>query len=346
MREKILREKINEISVFETFLCIFVIYIHVASEGLSNYIKPSIISLLVYTSSKMVAFVVPAFIFSSGLKALYKYSSDKSFNYIKFMIERLKRIYLPYLICVIGYYLYFVFRLHYFDFNIGNLLEYIFYGSLVAHFYFIVTIMQFYWLMPLWHKMCEKIPFIISFTVSLAITVFMRVYLTNILNNAGWRYSDRIFPFYLIFWVVGCYAGYNYKKFAEILSKFKPVLYFGAILLTVHFSMQYLNYCGFIYYKYGEYIHIAFCMIYAFAFYAIICDAMPFFTKFMKVFKPVSNAAFYIYLIHVIIIYECNYWLSIGNISSLTVRFVIRAICTYTASFGISLLYVYLKRRE
>ena len=336
--------KIDEITVFEDFLCLFVIMIHTVSVCITNYVKPGIISSLFYIFSRFLTFAVLAFLFSSGLKALYKYKNCVGqFNYAGFILDRVKKIYVPYVICVILYYLYFVFRLNYFPFEISELFRYIFYGNLSAHFYFIVVIMQFYLLMPLWHLICTKIPFSLSFFAALLITYITRLCLVDVFP--GFMYFDRIFPYYSVFWVTGCYAGYNYDRFTEIISKYKSAVYLSALLVTSHVFLQYLNFCNIIVYKYREYVHVIFCLVFTVAFYLLVTDSIVLFKKLMPVLKKTSAITFYIYLIHVLVIFECNYLMDSLQIISTTQRFLIRTFFAYTISFTSSSIYVSAKKK-
>jgi peptidoglycan/LPS O-acetylase OafA/YrhL len=336
------RERIEEITAFEDFLCLFVVMIHAVSESISQYIKPGILSAVFYVFSRFLYFAVPAFLFASALKTVMKYK-DGGFKYIRFLLDRLKRIYLPYVIWVVLYYLYFVFRLLYFPFNITDLLEYIFYGSIAAQFYFIVTLMQFYILMPLWRKMCEKIPFAVSFFTALVLTYIVRIYLTKVF--ADFAYFDRIFPYYLIFWVTGCYFGHNYQKCAETLEKYKSLIYSAAMLLSAHVFLQYLNFCGLIYYQYGEWVHIAFCMIFLLAFYLLVRGGMNLLTRMMNIFREFAKLSFYVYLTHVAALFETAYWLDNLGVTSVTVRFLFRALFAYLVPTAFSFAYVKIKSR-
>jgi len=307
-----------------------------------EYVRPGIVSAVFYVLTRFLTFVVPAFLFASALKTVMKYKIDE-FNYIKFIIDRIKKIYVPYLIWVVLYYLYFVFRLKYFPFDIVELLKYILYGDLAAQFYFIVIIMQFYLLMPLWKKMCEKIPFIISLILAFSLTYFTRIFMPKIFPD--FMYFDRIFPAYLIFWVVGCYLGYHYKKYIETLAKYRAVVYLSALLLSAHVFLQYLNFCGFIYYQYSGWVHTMFCFVFTLAFYMLVRDGLELIGKSMVIFKESAKVSFYVFLIHVLVLFETAHWLGIFNITSVTVRFFIRAFFTYVIPFAATFVYVKIKEK-
>ena len=144
-----MKRKITEVSVFEFFLCMFVILIHLLSEGINVFPKWSVLSIVFFTVTKLTTFAVPAFIFTSALKLFYKFS-ERKFTYAPFLLDRIRKIYLPYIIMVVIYYIIFVYAFHIYEFNPVSLIKYILNGDLSAQFYFVVLIMQFYLLMPLW----------------------------------------------------------------------------------------------------------------------------------------------------------------------------------------------------
>ena len=92
-----MKRKITEVSVFEFFLCMFVILIHLLSEGINVFPKWSVLSIVFFTVTKLTTFAVPAFIFTSALKLFYKFS-ERKFTYAPYLLDRNIKIYLPYII--------------------------------------------------------------------------------------------------------------------------------------------------------------------------------------------------------------------------------------------------------
>lgn len=75
-----MRRKLEEISSFETILCLFVVMIHVLSDSIANYPKGSLLSAVSFVFSRFLTFAVPAFIMSSGIKFAHSFS-EGNFNY-------------------------------------------------------------------------------------------------------------------------------------------------------------------------------------------------------------------------------------------------------------------------
>ena len=117
-----MKRKITEVSVFEFFLCMFVILIHLLSEGINVFPKWSVLSIVFFTVTKLTTFAVPAFIFTSALKLFYKFS-ERKFTYAPFLLDRIRKIYLPYIIMVVIYYIIFVYAFHIYEFNPVSLIK-------------------------------------------------------------------------------------------------------------------------------------------------------------------------------------------------------------------------------
>lgn len=210
-----MKRKITEVSVFEFFLCMFVILIHLLSEGINVFPKWSVLSIVFFTVTKLTTFAVPAFIFTSALKLFYKFS-ERKFTYAPFLLDRIRKIYLPYIIMVVIYYIIFVYAFHIYEFNPVSLIKYILNGDLSAQFYFVVLIMQFYLLMPLWILLSKHKSKLFN-TIIIFIAVVCSIGFRMLISST--EYTHKIFPSYLVFWILGMYAGMYYNEFLRFLSK-------------------------------------------------------------------------------------------------------------------------------
>ncbi len=335
-----MREKVEYISIYEVCLCMFVILIHVLSEGVSNFTQGTLPSALFFCLSRFVSFAVPAFIFSSGMKLCMKFRETR-LNYPAFLWGRIKKIYLPYLFWAILYYLFCVYRLHYFDFSTEDLLKYMLNGEISAQFYFILVIMQFYLLMPLWLPLCRKCNPALLLPLGGIVTVAAKVLL------AGWNYNDRIFLSYLVFWLAGCCAGLKgADALLDWLKKRQIFIYLGWIVFAaLHVSLQYLKYCGQITYPYPETMMILFSLFSMLGFYLMIAELTPKLSPWLKkFFHQTASASYYIFLIHCLILLAVNHLLDRFGIMSLSTRFLLRAPTVYLLSILLCVAYVNGKR--
>ena len=337
------KKNISVITVLESFLCAFVVFIHIASEGISNARVGGLFWSALFVCTKLVSFVVPAFIFSSAFKMAVKYK-DKKISYLKFIWDRIRRIYIPYLGWVLIFYLFFVYRMQYFAFDLPELLRYMLNGTLVAHFYFIIIIMQFYILMPLllwcYKKMNPALALVLAFAISLAV---------RLLNQYHTEYftlldAPSICFFYLVFWTMGSYAALYYNRFAAFIKARRArILAAAAVVAAVHISLSYSQFAFAYDYSFAEAMHLIFCIAMTLGLFVFLEVLTPVFERCMGFFKTVAGVSFYIYLSHILVIFITDIYLQRYAIP-LIPSFLIKAALTYTIPFVLSLTYVRAKR--
>ncbi len=356
-----MKKKITEISVFEFFMCMFVITIHLLSDGIDTFPKWSGSSIAFFSLTKLITFAVPGFVFTSAIKLFYKYG-DRKFNYPVFLIGRFLKVYIPYVIAVCIYYLVFVFCMDldgFGTFDAKTLFQFIINGNISAQFYFVILIVQLYLLMPIWILLgrIKSKAFGISFiAVSAILTVLSRMYfpqcaeaVLTFIKNSGLPYTEQIavptlielsaytnkfFTSYLVFWVSGMYIGINYDDFSEKITSAKPVIYIGWLVLALsHCILSYMSFCNLISYSLEPVIVVLFCIFSIFGFYIYINNLTVSLEKMGKVFlTSIANASYDIYLIHPLIITLMNYYLGHIELEGTMQRFWITAAVTYTFS--------------
>ncbi|MEA4832368.1 hypothetical protein SDC9_60744 [bioreactor metagenome] len=329
-----------EISAYNVLLCILVIFIHVSSSPVTTLAKRTWQSAVVFMPWRLSAFCVQGFIFLSGLKHFLNYGTKP--DYRKFYFSRIKRIIIPYIIWNIIYFSYYVLR-GYIAYSPRDLGIYILNGSLVSPFYFIVIIIQFYALAPVWHKMVQKINPIFMLVLSAILTFLLGQYLPETIKliNPRWSicYNDRVFTTYLFYWVAGCYAGINYEKFVNIVRQNRVfiTIWFSIITLTESI-LSYLSFSEIKPIYWIENIHYLYCVsavLFFFMFFAAIYEKRSLDNKFIK---AVNNASYDIYLIHCLFIYFINSTMNFIGISDIAITYFIRIIVVYSCSIGISIL--------
>lgn len=324
-----MKRKITEVSVFEFFLCMFVILIHVLSEGVNYFPKGSVLSIVFFTVTKLTTFAVPAFIFTSAVKLFYKYG-ERKFSYPIFLLDRLRKIYVPYIIAVIVYYAVFVYAFHIYDFNPVSLIKYILNGDLSAQFYFVVLIMQFYLLMPMWILISKYKSLLfhgLIVLIALVCSVGFRIYAPS-------EYANKIFPSYLIFWVLGMYVGMYYNQFIKLLSKHRLVIYaLWLVLAVTHCVTSYMEYSGMINNSLSPLIVILFCLFSTFGFYRYAYGLTQSLESRGKgFFISISGASYNIYLVHCLIITSMLEILTNVGVTNIITRFLITSVTTYALS--------------
>jgi membrane-bound acyltransferase YfiQ involved in biofilm formation len=336
--------KKNEIILINTLMCILVVFVHVSGDPVTTLDKTSIQYLCVMIPWRLSAFAVQGFIFLSALKLFLK--DMPKFSYKGFILKRIRVVLIPYLIWVMVYYVYFC-NIGYFSFSFGDYIKYVLNGSIVSPFYFIVTIFQFYILMPLWIKLLDKVPAHILAVVSFVIMILSKMYLPKIALGCGieFQYFDRIFPTYLFYWIAGCCAGRYYQTFKLYIEKY----YFSELLMFIcatGFDI-YLSYRSFVYGEnipYLEYIHVLYCVSVISFIYNIALKLVKTGFSDNRLIKSVNSASYYIFLMHCLIINIVNEIIKAHNITDIGTSYFIRFVSVYIITLTLCILYVKIKK--
>lgn len=332
-----MKRKITEISVFEFFLCMFVILIHLLSEGVDTFPKWSFWSVLFSSLTKLTTFAVPGFVFTSAVKLFYKYGDVKRFSYARFLFDRFKKICIPYFLAVIIYYAVFVWILEMYRFDADRLIGFILSGDISAQFYFVILIIQFYLLMPVWlafSRVKSKSFAIILSLLAFAVTLFFRMY---------YPYTaalHKIMPSYLIFWILGMYTGLHYDEFEKLIVQNRMLIYIGWLILAVsHCILSYMQFGGLIVYKAAPVMVVFFCFFSIFGFYTYARELTISLEKRGKgLLTSISQASYDIYLNHCLIIIVTGWILTDAEVDNVLQRFAITAPITYFLAIIICVL--------
>ncbi len=276
------------------------------------------------------------------------YSSGKDYqrDYRKFFASRFIKIILPYVVFNIIYYFYFLFMgyLPTSTFSLTELLKYIFNGTLSGQFYFIVVIVQFYALAPLWDKVVKAIDPALVLLFSLLVMITLGQYLPDIIGmlrpGSTFIYNDRVFTTYLFYWIAGCYAGRYYKEFKTIVlsnALFISICYMS--VAVVNLTLSYLLFTGNIRINWLENIHYLYCVSAILFFYAVSLrkyESKPIGSRLIKV---IDNTSYYIYLLHCLIIFMTNDLMARAGIYKISTAYALRIVAVYTVTIGLCALY-------
>lgn len=326
-----MKKRKTELMVFNTVLCLIVVLIHLLSQPISR-LTPDTLLFKPYNSVwRLSTFVVQAFIFVSAVKT---FLNGKSESYGKFIVKRLKTILLPYLIAVLLYYLYFVYIMEYFPFSVKDYLVYALRGDLAAHFYFIVVIMQFYLLYPLWKLMLNKVSVIPAVGAAAVIMGVLGLYspfiLDKLFNGYVFPYTDRVFTSYLLYWVGGMYVGKYYDKFIEAVKKKTLMLIcIFVIAAAVDVKLLLMNKQGLAAPLHLDMIHCIYCIAAVMLLVNLSCKLCA---VMRGPLREIDSSSYYIYLYHVLLIFILdNNVLKNVSIDSVTLQFLFRTVIIYAA---------------
>lgn len=214
-------------------LCVMVVFIHLFSEGVVSLPRLSAQWWICYAPQTIISMAVYGFIFLSGLKLFLRPPEGALGTYYK---KRFSAIVLPYLAAVTVYYAIFHIKFGY-AITLSNVLRFYLLGLISSHTYFIVAILQFYLLMPLWRRLVNRTDPTLLFVFSCFGTLLFRPVfeaLANAFPTFGGApsffvialpYTDRIFLSYLAVWMMGCLAGKYYDRFRAFVTERRTRLY-------------------------------------------------------------------------------------------------------------------------
>ncbi len=324
----------KELNYFNAFACIGVILVHVLSIGITSLNRDSIQLFIIFMPWKIAAYVVPAFLFSGAVKMALSFDSEKTENYFKYIAKRFLKIYLPYCLWVVVYYLYFL-KLGWVEKGIMPLIKYILVGDLSAQFYYVVIVMQFYILMPLWKLLVKHVPFFIGVPFAGLITVFMLKFDPLIWQlGINFPYRSIMFVTYLVFWVIGLYTGKHYEDIKNALksSGFSVVLsVVTVILITVIHHWQYAK--G-VYVFDGDVLKFFTDILTVFVMlYICITIENSCFKKIKKFLSFIHKSSFSVYLSHCLVLQIVTNYLTGKGVADIGILLGIRAVACYTIPF-------------
>lgn len=289
-------ERKLELSWLNVLFCLSVILIHVLSDSLTTLDPTSWQYLVVLLTQILAKAAVPGFFFLSGIKLCL----NPPTSYKRFYLKKLKTILVPYLIAVTVYYLIYV-SLGWYPLDLSLLLKFMYNGRVGSHFYFIVCLVQFFLLAPLWMHCVKRFHPIIVLPTAILISRISEGNLNNIMYllfpNMDFLGSDRIFTTYLGYFLTGCYIGHNYMKAQDLLHKnrffiFGSFIFFTAISLVSFGMSTRLSIPGLNDYFYA---YSFFCFLALF----LLAQKLP---KLPKPIALLDKISYHIFLYHMVVV--------------------------------------------
>ena len=335
----------SEISYMNILFCMGVILIHVLSDAVTGLPRDAAVYGLVYNTWRLLTCAVPGFIFLSGLKLSLRPISD----YKRFYLRRVTSVLIPYLIWMPIYY-YFSYKLHYYtEIGIKDFFVKLADGTSTAHFYFIIVILQFYIMMPLWQLITRKLHPIPVLIICAVITGWSQAWLPVIVENNGIALpltNDRLFTNYLLAWACGCFCGTYYDRVSYQVYRFRYLIYAVFVLLAavdLKF-VHYVNTSGEIYLQL-YYVNSVYAIAAIFALMALMISAAKRISA-VGFISLLDRSSYYIYLVHLLVLMLAREFMSrlfpgTGVLGRTAVYFV----AVYGISIAVSMLYTKIKEQ-
>jgi len=237
------RSRLEEVDILRSVACISVIMTHVTATVLSLGISTPSAYWFLVSLNRFCMTNVPLFVFLSGVVLYYNYA-ERSLPILSFWRKRITSTYFPYVFWSLLFYAIYV-KAGYYALDWQQVLNAILYGTATYHLYFVIIIMQFYFLFPFLKRVIEVWPawFLILLALALNLAGFA-------FTNYGWKiglplyWLDRHALSYTLFFFLGCL----WAKFRLTYSSFKisdPLLLLLLLVQTMAkvgvMSMLYAN---------------------------------------------------------------------------------------------------------
>ena len=242
---------LNSIEYIRGVSMLGVVAIHIGAQYLTNPTpNVNLIAILEIASR----FSVPIFFFISAFGLFYKIDLNEPFDYGKFLRKRFKAVLLPYVIWSALYILHDNFFYGTGLPELSNLAVILFFGLAKYQLYFLVILIWFYILMPLWIKIIK----------SLTPLKFAAIFFLQVGFNCFSSYSAELFQFtqalpedsilklflqwrlnylvlhYVFIFLLGGILAVHSQRFFEWLKENKKIVSAGFfVALTLHLGYFY-----------------------------------------------------------------------------------------------------------
>lgn len=316
----------------------------------------------------LIRFAVPLFVFITGVVLFYNY--DGKLNYGSFLWKRFRQIVVPYLAWTVIYYIWMSVRSGGIVMSLSSLwnelvelLRVSLTGQASYHLWFMVMIIPFYLMFPLFRLMLGKDK---KLWVNLAVgVVFLGLgiglvyalskgWITSdnaFLNATVIRYLDRNFLFWMFYFVMGGLVGLYYKQWKMIVSRiwwlcliglgvFMYIIYTRIEALTQSLTSDLYIYSSYVTAPLNLLMMgtILVSMVLVFAAAERLADHTSWFASLLTTFGRYSFGA---YLIHAMVLSSTNYLAisylgGIGVYGQTVVSFVLCAAVSLGVCVGLS----------
>ena len=331
----------RELDNMNALACLLVILIHVLSLGISTADRASVQAAVIYFPWRLAAFVVPMFLYTGAVKLARQFAEGPVTPrvYRDYVLRRIRKIYLPYVCAVAVYYLCFL-PIGYVRGSVREFLTYLAVGNLSSPFYYIVIVMQFYLLMPLWVWTVRHVPFQLGMGLSLLVTFCMQQFGPLLsLFSVEFRYSDRVFATYLFFWAWGLYVGRYYDRIEALLPRRRWQKALCAAVIVLCAGLAYLQYRG---------VPVPFAMndvklvadaLSILLVHALCTDLLRAPERVQGFFARVARSSFPVYLSHCLFLTLATAFAQGHGVQKLSVLLPLRALVCYTVPFFLDAAY-------
>ena len=319
--------------------CAMVLWSHCSAHPITHLDHGSWQYAAVYLLQRLSYVSVYGFFFLSGIKLTLPRSRRSTLG--AYYWGRVKSIFLPYVVAVGLYYLWFSQYLKYFPLSWKDFGGYLIRGDLSSHFYFVVALAQFVLLTPLFRWLVRRFSRAILLPFALGITWLSAMHLADLLEviwpGLGFRYGDRVFTTYLFYYLAGCYVGPRYEEFLATLRGNRSLIWTCFVLFSgANLLLCWLNYTGRRSVPFLEQVHMLYLLSAILACF-LVATYLP---KIMPLWlQRVDKASYLIYLYHCLAISYFDYQAALHGGGRVSMLFILRLLFVYTVTPLICILW-------
>ena len=235
------KERLPAIEYIRGISMLGVIGIHVGSQYLMN---PSSNVHLVALFEIVTRFAVPIFFFISAFGLFYNLEPGKQFDYLYFLRRRFKTVLIPYIIWSLFYIIHDNCYYGYGVPSLDYLIKLLFFGLAKYHLYFLVILLWFYLLMPVWIKIVQRMTgkkLFLLLLLQIAFDYFSSY--SEALNNLTYSLPEEslirwfllyrlnyLILHYVFIFVLGGFLAVHIEKFFTFMRQNKMIINFGFIV--------------------------------------------------------------------------------------------------------------------
>lgn len=299
------KQKVPFLDIFRCACIMAVILIHMTSDPVVKLSPYPVVHFYYLAVNLASSFAVPAFLFLSAFVLFYNYQDRWNWETGKsFFTKRLLYTIVPYLIWSVLYYVGNQLSLGENIFHRSDLFFYrLLTGKNYAHLYYIIIMVQFYLLFPVFMALIQRSSFIRRHLIAIAVFLQGAFFLLNrfylhIPTTGSMAFS------YFLFYLIGAYLGLNYQTAMQWLyrqSKVWMIIWLAAGLLHVlkgwilfhdpNFGRIWMPYAHLILYDF--YVTLS-CLI----LFRIASTVHQRWGPHLKLLTQWGEASFFIYLAH------------------------------------------------
>ena len=243
------KQKINALEYIRGISMLGVVGIHTGAYSLSN---PMVNVHLFALLEIFTRFSVPIFFFVSAFGLFINHDLQSKLSYTTFMKRRSRTVLMPYIVWSLLYMVHYTFISS--DMSIWNtplLYEYFLFGLASCQLYFLVILLWFYTLMPLWRSMVCRIikqP-LRNLSILLLLQIIFNYYSSYLLKvDVSNHYLSMLLSFRLNYWVLhylfifllGAVCAIKYAVFEQLITRYRRhISFFFYITLAGMLSFYY-----------------------------------------------------------------------------------------------------------